>query len=49
MTDDWINEIRAIFFDLDETLIDAPRGLKHAHKAVSEEICENYPYVKKRV
>ncbi len=42
MNNDWIEDIRAIFFDLDETLIDAPRGLKHAHRAVAEEIYENF-------
>lgn len=34
---------KAIFFDLDETLIDAPQGLKAAHNKVAERICEYIP------
>lgn len=40
MTPESLKGIRAVLFDLDETLIDAPRGLEAAHKAVAERICE---------
>ncbi len=34
------SDIKAILFDLDETLIDAQKGLKAAHDEVSEKLCK---------
>lgn len=38
-----LNGIKAIFFDLDETLINAPAGLKAAHKAVVRKLIDYFP------
>lgn len=35
--------IKAVIFDLDETLIDAHKGLKNSHEAVAEKLCEYLP------
>ncbi len=40
MSNDPLKGIEAVIFDLDETLIDAPRGLEAAHRAVAEKICK---------
>lgn len=40
---DKLTGVKAILFDLDETLIDAPTGLKAAHKAVVEKIIDYFP------
>lgn len=40
MPNDSLEDIEAVIFDLDETLIDALRGLDAAHHAVAEKICK---------
>lgn len=42
MSKDSLEDIRAVLFDLDETLIDAPRGLKAAHEALAKKFCEYF-------
>lgn len=43
MSVDRFRDVKAILFDLDETLIDAQEGLKSAHRAVAEKICDYLP------
>lgn len=38
-----LRDIKGVLFDLDETLIDAVKGLEAAHQAVTEKICEYFP------
>ncbi|KXB00436.1 hypothetical protein AKJ42_00665 [candidate division MSBL1 archaeon SCGC-AAA261C02] len=38
-----LTNVKAILFDLDETLIDALTGLRAAHKAVSEKVVDYFP------
>ena len=40
MNENSLKDIKAILFDLDETLIDAQSGLKAAYDAVAAELCE---------
>lgn len=42
MSDDSLRDVKAVFFDLDETLIDAPRGLEASHEAVAEKLCDYF-------
>lgn len=37
-----LDGIKAVLFDLDETLIDAPSGLEAAHEAVAKKLCEYF-------
>ncbi len=43
MTKQELKNIKAIIFDLDETLLDAQKGLKAAQKETAEKITKHYP------
>lgn len=40
MSEEKSSDIKAVLFDLDETLIDAQKGLKAAHYEVSDKLCK---------
>ncbi len=49
MTDPRLENIKAVIFDLDETLLDAQKGLKAAQKATAERISKNFPKLRNKL